>query len=246
MPSIEFINDYKYQKKTYSAVDIEAVKAKLIASKDSKELIKLTELEMKMVLSDVIENTYLYLLEDPNLSLSFRNTCDKVEAISGYLLEELGVKIFLGDTHKSISKDVIGHNFLIAELYDVKGDKQLFLLDLSFRQFLLKESLVNQKMAFNGLIVKGNEPGYYLASKTEGMYFIKTMIEDGYTKLDSSSAKLFGDSFYEGKTGIELPNELGSNISGNSYLKFFQTQLGDYSIEYEKYKNNLEKEGLKK
>ena len=54
--------------------------------------------------------------------------------------------------------------------------------------------------------------------------------------MDENNAKLFGDSFYFGKTGQILDEK--AKISGRVYLNALLSHTGYYSSEYENYKKS--------
>jgi len=230
----KYINNYRLKIWEHNS-DID-----LIIDKQKSNKIKLTITEIDKLLRYISEKAFIEVYDLSNLEDSIRNTCDKVQAVVGSMLEELNIKIYLGDTHKSIGENVIGHYFLIAEFLDINNEQHLYLMDLSYRQFLTKNTLESQEVVIDNIIVKANEPGFYLNQSEEGQMFIKTMIETGFIELNHQTAKLFGDSFYLGRTGPKLDNPL--NISGEIYLKSFLKQTGEYSKEYDLYQKQKESE----
>ena len=159
------------------------------------------------------------------------------------MLEELGITVYLGESHQAIRRkvkplDIIVHYFIVVEMLDINSKKHYFLLDLAYRQFLIKEKCENQADIYNNYQRVGNAPGYFLSKSDAGIFFAKQMIETGYCELNAEIAKLYGDSFYLGRIG-DIKDDLV--ISGDEYMAYFLSESG-YSNKYNFVTGKLRKE----
>ena len=61
------MHDFQYQRKDYNDLAVEELKNKLILGKQNNEIIKLSEMEMKLILDYITQTTYVKLIEEANL-----------------------------------------------------------------------------------------------------------------------------------------------------------------------------------
>lgn len=177
-----------------------------------------SEYEITSLLDYVISLTRKKLIKDYNINIktdSLTNMCDTASLIASQLLKFLGIDTRYLDTQSIINKNVTGHNFLIA----IFNHNNPYLIDLSYRQFFLEENCQpNKYKKIDNLIISSPDPGYYYEQNPEHKNIAKTIIEEGYIKLNKETAKIYCDSFYKTKRGYEDPIIKESNISGNIYL----------------------------
>ena len=179
---------------------------------------KLSESEITSLLEYVVSTTRKELmLSDPNIDIRtspLTNKCDTASGIASQLPEELGIDTRYLKTQKVISDSVSGHDFLVA---NIQNDP--YLIDLTYRQFFLKEQCQKERFrSQNGLTYLSPDPGYYYEVNPEHQIVAKTIIENGYIKLDESVAKIYCDSFYITRRGYITDFSNTSNISGSVYL----------------------------
>lgn len=187
-----------------------------INTNEEKELLKYIVLETRKKVSNDIDQE------------SFENKCDLCQMIICNYLDELGVINHPNMTINSISKDVVGHSFVVATFNQV----DYWLVDPTYKQFLRKdkcckehEVVIKEKRAISP------DPGFYIKAKNKKIF--EDLLRDGFIPLNDETAKAYGDSFYYTKTNIET-NYTFPNITGSIYSKSFKKgneRLSVYDIE---------------
>lgn len=158
---------------------------------------------------------------DPSLK-NYDNKCDLSQSIIGHYLKTINCPVKHCSTLKTISPTAIGHNFSVATI-NVEGEQKPYLLDATYIQFFKRKNCGSDKY-----IMHSNYPGRVLVTPDPG-YFIKEDDQDaadfllryGYIELTPEYAKMYGDSFYNTKQGID-PNPLGyKEMPASIYMKMF-------------------------
>lgn len=147
-------------------------------------------------------------------NFSFQFKCDTAQAIITHYLNDLGVETHPCMTQNVITNDIVGHSFLVAR-FNVMGMLVLYLIDPTYRQFFTDEK--NDYLTNNGMILKTPDPGYFI--KDEDKPEIERLLIDGYHILDENTARIYGDSFYNTKTGYTTKDF--KSIKGNIYINSF-------------------------
>lgn len=178
----------------------------------------ITEEETNYLLDYICYETRCKLTNDlENDSFEFK--CDLAQSIICYYLDELGIKYNACMTQKAITNDIVGHSFVISEL-----NNKLYLIDPTYRQFFKEEdNQENNYLEIQNMIVKTPNPGYFI--KEEDKKHIIPFLKSGYIVLDENTARIYGDSFYNTKTGYTDKNykSINGNIYINSFLKGNET-----------------------
>ena len=117
-------------------------------------------------------------------------------------------------TQNVITEDIEGHSFLIA-IFNVNGINTPYLVDPTYRQFFIDDK--KDYILYNSKILRTPSPGYFI--KEEDKTEIQKLLINGYHLLDENIARIYGDSFYNTKTGYRR-REFQS-ISGNIYINSF-------------------------
>ena len=170
------------------------------------------EIEQKIAL--IIKNIRLNYEQvvDANINeINFTNKCDLLTDVAYYYFQDYGFNCYPIETHKVISDDVLGHSLLMIEYNDLK-----YLVDLTYKQFFLKENCQETNYFIkNGYVLLAPHPGYYYLKHPEYLNVAKTIIEQGFIEATEENIKVYFDSFYETKRG-KIDNLV--SISGKAYL----------------------------
>lgn len=186
---------------------------------------------------------------------SFALKCSPTQQINTILLEKMGIPVYpfntgrcLGDLPKTEeeiraiqngwSSHDVRHAVAIVELPIKKSDgidKQLYLLDPTFRQFCLKENCKEERYRDEQWIRAGHEaphPGYFLSqeylekseanydTKEKSRYVLDTLIENGYIELSDENAKIYGDAFAKASINQQFATQ-SIQTTGRKYKQNF-------------------------
>ena len=173
----------------------------------------ITEEEINIFLDYICYETRCKFTNDIN-NFSFQFKCDKAQAIITHYLNSLKVEVHPCMTQNVITEDIEGHSFLIA-IFNVNGINTPYLVDPTYRQFFIDEK--KDYILYNSKILRTPSPGYFI--KEEDKTEIQKLLINGYHLLDENIARIYGDSFYNTKTGYRR-REFQS-ISGNIYINSF-------------------------
>lgn len=180
-----------------------------------KSNVPLTEEEINLLLDYVCYETRCKFTNDFD-NFSFKFKCDKAQAIISHYLQELNVLVNPCMTQNVITSSIEGHSFLIAR-FNVNGIVTPYLIDPTYRQFFTGEN--NDYLTINNMIIRTPQPGYFI--KKEDEKEVIKLLTDGYHLLDENMARIYGDSFYNTKTGYTTKEykTMNGNIYMNSFLK---------------------------
>lgn len=191
---------------------------------------KISEIEYKIINNISISKEEIkYLLDyiiyltrykiNSNLD-NYENKCDLSQSMIYYYFQQLNCNIYPCMTQNVITSNIIGHSFLVISLL-VDDKIENYLLDPTYIQFFTKEKCNNNKYFLNPNppynILITPDPGYFI--KQEDLLIINNLINQGYETLTEDIARIYGDSFYNTKTG-ELEKNFKS-IPGNIYINAF-------------------------
>ena len=200
--------------------------------------ISITNEELTYFLDYIIYLTRLKI--NPSLD-NYDFKCDLAQSILYYYFKNLNCNIHPLTTQNSITNNITGHSFITLELL-VNNKLQYYLLDPTYIQFFKTD-----KCNKNAYFIHPTYKDYILLTPDPGFFIQEDMKENaqfllnhGYIELNETTAKMYGDSFYNTKTGInQNPNKINS-IPGFIYLNSFTqgfTQLS--KTEKELIDNNL-------
>lgn len=199
-------------KSTPKTVDIDSKVIKEIEKKVESNT-PLSIEEVNLFLDNICYLTRCKFTSDfENYSFEFK--CDTAQAIITYYLNDLGVETHPCMTQNVITNDIVGHSFLVARL-NVMGMLIPYLIDPTYRQFFTSEK--NNYLTNNSMIIRTPDPGYFI--KDEDKEEVERLLIDGYHILDENMARIYGDSFYNTKTGYTTKDY--KSINGNIYLNSF-------------------------
>ena len=199
-------------KSTPKTVDIDSKVIKEIEKKVESNT-PLSIEEVNLFLDNICYLTRCKFTSDfENYSFEFK--CDTAQAIITHYLNDLGVETHPCMTQNVITNDIVGHSFLVARL-NVMGMLIPYLIDPTYRQFFTSEK--NNYLTNNGMILRTPDPGYFI--KDEDKEEVERLLIDGYHILDENMARIYGDSFYNTKTGYTTKEF--KSINGNIYINSF-------------------------
>lgn len=158
---------------------------------------------------------------DPNLD-NFDYKCDLAQSIMGHYLETINCPVKHCSTLNAISYKALGHNFSIVTL-NVEGEATPYLIDATYIQFFRRKNCSKDKVIIHknhmDQVLITPDPGYFI--KEEDQEAAGFLLRYGYIKLTPEYAKMYGDSFYNTKRGID-PDPLGyKEMPSFIYMKTF-------------------------
>lgn len=151
---------------------------------------------------------------------SFEYKCDTAQSIICFYLNDLQVKNNPCMTQNVITNDIVGHSFITA-IFNLNGMMVPYLIDPTYRQFFEKSKCneSNYILYKNKIIVKTPDPGYFI--KDEDKETIISFLYNGYSLMDEYISRIYGDSFYNTKVGINVKDKEFKSIPGSIYLNAF-------------------------
>lgn len=179
--------------------------------------ISITKEEAKYLLDYIIYLTRYKI--NSNLD-NYDYKCDLAQSMLYYYFQKLNCNVSSCMTQNVITNNIIGHSFLVINL-SVDNQSTIYLIDPTYIQFFTKEKcsdfkyFINPNYPYNILITP--DPGYFI--KKEDISKISNLINQGYEVLTEDIARIYGDSFYNTKTG-EFDKNFKS-IPGNIYINAF-------------------------
>jgi hypothetical protein len=212
------------------------------------ENIPLSKEENDYLLSYVCFETRTRFTDDIE-DYSFEYKCDKAQSIICTYLNDLDVSNNPNMTQNSITNDIVGHSFVVAS-FNVEGNMIPYIIDPTYRQFFLKDKCdeSNYIIFSNKLIIKTPDPGFFI--KDEDRNKIHHLLEFGYDTLNDELARIYGDSFYNTKTGSSVEDkDKFKTIPGKIYINSFlkgNERLSTPRNELESLGFSLERQSQKK
>lgn len=184
-----------------------------------KNKISLTNEELNNFL-----NTIIYLTRykiDPNLN-NYDYKCDLAQSILYYYLKKLDCNIHPLSTQNSITSNITGHSFITLELL-VNNKLTHYLLDPTYIQFFKHDKCTKNNYyihpSYKDYILLTPDPGYFIQDNMKEQ--AKFLLNHGYIELTEPTAQMYGDSFYNTKTGPNTNNLKYQSIPGFIYLNSF-------------------------
>ncbi len=181
----------------------------------------ITENEAEVFLQNV---SYLvrYLI-NPQMD-NYDLKCDLAQSIICDYFNRIGGKIIPCTTQETISEYVEGHNFSIVKL-NVEGEEKPYLLDPTYIQFFKKDKCQYNNYFFYPLknpdrVLLTPNPGYFIQEEDKDAAGF--LLKYGYIELTKEYARMYGDSFYNTRTGVDARDLSFQSISGNIYINSFE------------------------
>lgn len=158
---------------------------------------------------------------NPNID-NYDNKCDLAQSILYYYLNNLDCEVHPLTTQNTITNNIVGHSFLTLKL-QVDNQIHSYLIDPTYIQFFKKE-----KCNKDNYYINPKYPDYILLTPDPGFFIKEEMKENaifllnhGYILLNETTAQMYGDSFYNTKTGTNPSNLKYQTIPGFVYLNAF-------------------------
>lgn len=168
----------------------------------------------------------------------FEYKCDLAQSMICYYLQELGLKVNPVNTNEVLS-GTTGHSFALTKINTTEGEKE-YLIDPTYIQFFSKEGCSSKKyVIINNQICISPDPGYFIIKNGQENR-IMPLLNKGHIEFTEEIAKIYGDSFFQTKTGGTLEQVKYNTGSGSMYLKWFNS----YTSKLSKTKEELEELNL--
>ncbi|MBR2708265.1 MAG: hypothetical protein IKE90_02380 [Bacilli bacterium] len=166
----------------------------------------------------------------------FTNQCDTAQSMIYYYLNELGVLTIPVNTNDVLGP-VTGHSFVLAFI-----NGEYYLIDPTYNQFFdLKKCFKDNFVVIKGKVSIAPAPGYFVSMYSlEDKKKIIDFLKNGFMKVSSDNLRLYGDSFYKTKTGVNMDFSETASIPSSHYLKWFLNSNSKLSKTVE----DLEEENL--
>lgn len=150
---------------------------------------------------------------------SYHYKCDLAQSIICYYLDSLGIKVNPVNTNEVI-KGVCGHSLVIANFETTSGLKK-YLIDPTYIQFFEKENCdISKFIIINDMVCVSPDPGYFVVKEGKENVILP-LLENGYIEFSEDVAKVYGDSFFQTKQGVNLSQIKNNVASGTNYIKWF-------------------------
>ena len=151
----------------------------------------------------------------------FSSQCDLAQSmIYYYLSDDLSIPCKPLNTNEVLGH-VCGHSFIIATFQTSEGSKK-YLIDPTYVQFFSSEGCSESKFTIiNGIVCTTPDPGYFVV-RNDGDDTISFLLRNGYIELTPEVAEVYGNSFFQTKTGVPLKSTKDYKASGSSYINWFE------------------------
>ena len=170
---------------------------------------------------------------NPNLD-NYDNKCDLAISMLYHYLKKLNCNVFSLTTQASITNSIIGHSFLTFQIL-VEGKIKNYLIDPTYIQFFKKDKCTHNNYyvspMYQDIVLITPDPGFFI--KNEMKDSCNFLLNHGYIELTEEMARMYGDSFYNTKTGVSYSNLTYQTIPGSVYINSFMKD-NDYVSKTEK------------
>ena len=163
----------------------------------------LCNIEQQIKKHELTEKAQLYLLkwiitriqeflpsDDPTYSL----LCGEAANLAASLLKLLNIDHFQINIKEILKEKLNIHAITILDFHS-KNVESKYILDPTFRQFLVKEECIYETLKTTNSYKLGTYPGYFLSLTKEGIGFATSLLNNGYFKITNENLKLYFDSF---------------------------------------------------
>lgn len=153
---------------------------------------------------------------------NFDNKCDLAQSILGHYFNKIGCKYSPCATHIAITDGVDGHSFTVVSL-NVEGEEKPFLIDPTYIQFFHHEKCQESAFFVSPILpdrcILTPDAGYFI--KEEDKDAANFLLRYGYIELTPEYARMYGDSFFNTKSGANPKNFVYQSIPGKIYMNAF-------------------------
>ena len=163
----------------------------------------LCEIEQKLKNYAVTEKEQLYLLKwivariqkfIPSDDLTYSLLCGETADLASILLKSLNIDYFQINIKDILKEKLNIHAITILDFRSKYGESK-YILDPTFRQFLVKEECKYEILKFPKNFPLGTYPGYFLSLTKEGTKFATELLNNGFFKMTNENLKIYFDSF---------------------------------------------------
>lgn len=153
---------------------------------------------------------------------NYDNKCDLAVSMLYYYFKNLGCEVFSSMTQNAITNNIIGHSFLTVQLL-VDGKIQNYLLDPTYIQFFKKDKCNKNNYfvspMYKNIVLLTPDPGFFI--KNRDIDKAKFLLDHGHILLIEETAEMYGNSFYNTKTGCNYSTIMYQMIPGEVYINAF-------------------------
>lgn len=152
---------------------------------------ELTEKEQLYLLKWIISRIQKYL---PSDDLTYSLLCGEAADLASLLLKSLNIDYFQINIKEILKEKLNVHAITILD-FNSKNIESKYILDPTFRQFLVKEECIYETLKTTNSYKLGTYPGYFLSLTKEGTKFATSLLNNGFFKLTNENLKIYFDSF---------------------------------------------------
>ena len=158
---------------------------------------------------------------NPNLD-NYDYKCDLAQSILYHYLKKLNCNPHTCMTQNVITNNIIGHSFITIQII-VDNKIKTYLIDPTYIQFFKKDKCTKDNyfisQQYNNYILLTPDPGYFINKSMNNE--INFLLNHGYIELTEQTARIYGDSFLNTKTGININLLNYQTIPGEIYINSF-------------------------
>ena len=189
----------------------------------------LSQSEIDYYLNYIVYQTRVLLSSKKGKDINdykFNFMCDTAQSIIARYFEKVNISYKPVETRRSITSDILGHSFLIAD-FNIDGKLKSYIIDPTYNQFFdVSKCAENNFKVINGIVVKTPDLGYFALRADDNVQsVVKKLLKAGYIELTENNAKVYGDLFYKTKTGSVNYFNSDLEMAGSVYIKSFKKSL---------------------
>lgn len=168
----------------------------------------ITKEEAEVILKSVVNTARNSLKKNSTdfLQDSLAGSCGYAQALTGFLLEDLGLEVASTNAH-NLPDSKVPHAFIICS-FPIKDnsfcEEKRYLVDVTYRQFFVAIKATEASYYDGGYYknLTGPVAGYYVMQSPGGEEFARSLLKNGYIELTEENARIYGSAF--SKQGICL------------------------------------------
>ena len=133
----------------------------------------------------------------PSDDLTYSLLCGEAADLANLLLKSLNIDYFQINIKEILREKFNVHAITIVDFQSNNESK--YILDPTFRQFLVKEECIYESLKLPKTYRLGIYPGYFLSLTKEGTMFATELLNNGFFKITNENLKIYFDSFIKYK-----------------------------------------------
>ena len=152
---------------------------------------ELTEKEQLYLLKWIISRIQEFLQSDDQ---TYSFLCGEAADLASLLLKSINIDYFKINIKEILKEKLNVHAITILDFHS-KNMESKYILDPTFRQFLVKEECIYETLKLPNSYKLGTYPGYFLSLTEEKIEFATSLLNNGFFKLTNENLKIYFDSF---------------------------------------------------